>query len=233
MEIFVARDGRQTGPFSAERVREMIKGREIEPDDLVWYEPMVDWQPAHRVFDFSAESPTPPPPASPAAFAPSHHYDLASEKVKSPIPADRFSRLIAAVIDSTVLAIALVPAFLLAGAGAGLESNGLIAAGVLAALAAVLGLLVYQTRLLLDKGMTIGKRMISVRVVAEDGTPLGFGRIIGLRIMVPAFVGSVPLVGPIFSLLDALFIFREDRRCIHDHLAGTSVVCVETPTPTT
>ncbi len=117
--------------------------------------------------------------------------------------------------------------------GAGLENNGLIAAGVLAGLAAILGLLVYQTKLLLNKGMTIGKRMISVRIVANDGDSLGFGRVIGLRIMVPAFIGSVPLLGPIFSLLDALFIFREDRRCIHDHLAGTSVVSVDTSAPST
>jgi uncharacterized RDD family membrane protein YckC len=70
--------------------------------------------------------------------------------------------------------------------------------------------------------------MISVRIVSSDGDAPGFGRIIGLRIMVPAFIGSVPLLGPIFSLLDALFIFREDKKCIHDHLAGTNVVSVET-----
>jgi hypothetical protein len=28
----------------------------------------------------------------------------------------------------------------------------------------------------------------------------------------------------LFHLVDALYIFREDQRCLHDHIAGTRVV---------
>lgn len=29
---------------------------------------------------------------------------------------------------------------------------------------------------------------------------------------------------PFYALVDILFIFREDRRCLHDRIAGTQVV---------
>jgi hypothetical protein len=34
----------------------------------------------------------------------------------------------------------------------------------------------------------------------------------------------VPYLGAIFHMVDCLTIFREDRRCLHDHIAGTRVV---------
>ena len=41
-----------------------------------------------------------------------------------------------------------------------------------------------------------------------------------LRAWVTFFLGIVPL----FGIVDVLFIFREDRRCIHDMIAGTRVI---------
>ena len=41
-----------------------------------------------------------------------------------------------------------------------------------------------------------------------------------------AVIAQIPFAGGIFSLIDCLFIFREDRRCIHDLIAGTKVVDV-------
>ena len=37
-------------------------------------------------------------------------------------------------------------------------------------------------------------------------------------------ITAIPVAGGIFALADLLFIFREDRRCLHDHIAGTRVV---------
>jgi hypothetical protein len=36
-------------------------------------------------------------------------------------------------------------------------------------------------------------------------------------------VGSIPVLGMFASLVDVLFIFRDDRRCVHDLIAGTQV----------
>ena len=39
----------------------------------------------------------------------------------------------------------------------------------------------------------------------------------------------IPVLGPLFSLVNVCFIFREDRRCIHDLIAGTQVVNGQPP----
>ena len=57
-----------------------------------------------------------------------------------------------------------------------------------------------------------------------------FGKLIGLRYL-PLMVVSVipiPLI-QIAGLIDALFIFRADRRCVHDLMAGTRVIVARTP----
>jgi hypothetical protein len=45
-----------------------------------------------------------------------------------------------------------------------------------------------------------------------------------LRGFIPGLIGAIPYIGPLFSLVNVLFIFREDYRCVHDHIAGTIVV---------
>jgi uncharacterized RDD family membrane protein YckC len=37
-------------------------------------------------------------------------------------------------------------------------------------------------------------------------------------------VGVLPFVGPLLSIVNVLLIFRDDRRCGHDLIAGTRVV---------
>jgi len=49
-----------------------------------------------------------------------------------------------------------------------------------------------------------------------------------LRVVLNGLLGFITLylLGgiPLYSVVDALFIFRNDRRCIHDLVAGTVVV---------
>ena len=48
--------------------------------------------------------------------------------------------------------------------------------------------------------------------------------IILLRHVVVMLITHIPVVGVLIWLADILFIFRCDKRCLHDHLAGTRVV---------
>jgi uncharacterized RDD family membrane protein YckC len=72
-------------------------------------------------------------------------------------------------------------------------------------------------------GQTLGKRVCRIRVDYQGGPP-GFIRGIIFRTGLPALVGIVPVIGALFWLLDALFIFNRDGRCIHDWIAGTNVL---------
>ena len=104
---------------------------------------------------------------------------------------------------------------------------------LLAALAGlyVLGLAIYQIVQLSTRGQTIGKKAMKVRIVKLDGSQPGFVHAVLLRAVVNALPSMIPLVGGVYGLVDILFIFRADRRCIHDLIASTRVVMAEAPSP--
>lgn len=82
--------------------------------------------------------------------------------------------------------------------------------------------LVVNAILLGMRKQSVGKLIVGIEIVRSDGSPAGFWRLVGLR----GFLGLVPWVvfWPLAMLGDAPFIFRRDRRCIHDLVAGTVVV---------
>lgn len=79
-------------------------------------------------------------------------------------------------------------------------------------------------------GQTVGKRFLDIRISDHrtGGVP-PFLRIL-VRLFVPWVAGLLGAIGGLFNLADILFIFRSDRRCIHDLIAGTRVV-VGPPAP--
>jgi len=79
--------------------------------------------------------------------------------------------------------------------------------------------------LLVKNGQTIGKKIVGIRIARpDDGRKASFGRIFGLRIMIPTIIIYIPIVGFIFALANILFIFGESRQCLHDKIADTVVV---------
>ena len=85
--------------------------------------------------------------------------------------------------------------------------------------------LVVNGYLLATRGQTVGKLAAGTRIVSiTDNKILPFHKIILLRYLPLWVVAYVPLIGPIIGLINPLFIFREDRRCLHDHIAGTRVI---------
>ena len=120
--------------------------------------------------------------------------------------AGRGSRLIASIIDGVIFV-----ALLLIG-GWIHPSLGLIAFVVF---------IIVQVVLLTKDGQTVGKKALNVRIVKMDTNENGgFVPNVLLRLVLNGLIGIIPLYG----LVDVLFIFREDRRCIHDMIAGTQVV---------
>lgn len=139
--------------------------------------------------------------------------------------AERGDRFMANLVDQVIIFLPWFGAIFLEL----MLSSGNIEQGVNSGPLSVLGLLttlglaVYQLVLVSRSGQTIGKRMRNIRVVRTDGGPVSLGRILLLRNIVPGFIGS--LCG-IFSLVDALLIFGEERRCVHDMIADTKVIKV-------
>lgn len=142
--------------------------------------------------------------------------------------ASRWLRLGGAIIDGLILMVLILPVYFILFWGA-------IAAGqepgVLASLGfAVFGFIVFvavQGYFLNQTGQTIAKKLLKMKIVDENGNKPEFVKLIGLRYAVVQFAQLVPFLGAIYGLVDALFIFRDDRRRISDLLAGTRVVMAE------
>ncbi|WP_141619451.1 RDD family protein [Myxococcus sp. AB036A] len=131
--------------------------------------------------------------------------------------ATRRARLAASLVDGA--ALLLPPLFLGVLRCLALPGEPAMKAPVVY-VPALLALLV-QASLIRGTGASLGKRLLGIRVVRSDGRPAGVWRIALLRNALPIALCSYC---GWFGLVDALFIVGEDRRCLHDWVAGTRVV---------
>ena len=76
-------------------------------------------------------------------------------------------------------------------------------------------------------GQTLGKKLLKIAIVSFDNDRiLPISRLIVLRYLPIWVVSLIPILANIIPVIDALFIFRQDKRCIHDLIAGTKVIDV-------
>ncbi|MCW8193248.1 RDD family protein [Proteobacteria bacterium 005FR1] len=144
--------------------------------------------------------------------------------------ASRWARLGAALIDGFLVAIIALPIIMALGlfetamaaaqTGEGMSMQYTIISGVLS-MAAFLFLNGY---LLAKSGQTVGKKLVSIRIADMDGDKVPFSKLVGLRYIPYWGFSYIPIVGGLLGLINVLFIFRSDKRCIHDLIAGTQVI---------
>lgn len=84
--------------------------------------------------------------------------------------------------------------------------------------------LIIQGYFLYKRGQTIGKALVNTRIVDLKGNIPNFGKLLLLRYFVFGLIAQIPFIGGLCGLADVLFIFGEERRCLHDYLAGTVVI---------
>jgi len=143
--------------------------------------------------------------------------------------ASRGSRLLAAIIDGGLSAAVFLPlVFALGIVEVGrertLEDHILGTLVGLAVFVAMNGWFWYT------RAQSIGKIALRIRIVMRDGTRASGHTILFRRVLPVWLVQQVPFVGPVFSgLVDPLFIFRSNRACLHDDVAGTKVVRATAP----
>jgi uncharacterized RDD family membrane protein YckC len=156
---------------------------------------------------------TTPPSPSPTEGA---HSILQSQL------ADRGTRLGAAMLDFFIFIASLIPGIIVISAS---DTDGGEGFGWALIAIAWLGLFVVQTVMLVKHGQSLGKRALKIRIVrvSDESTP-GFVKVVLLRMWVPSFIAGIPYAGAIIWIVDGLFIFRDDRRCLHDLIAGTKVI---------
>ncbi|MEG3765466.1 RDD family protein [Alteromonas sp. 14N.309.X.WAT.G.H12] len=135
--------------------------------------------------------------------------------------ASRGERFAAAIIDTVVSILATIPFIFIVGAEEFAEPGlGLIALSFAYGLTS---LLVVNGYLLFHYGQTVGKRFLNIRIEDMSGRQASLGTIIMKRYIPVSLAMYIPVIGGIVSLVDVCFIFRQDRRCVHDHIANTRV----------
>lgn len=221
MFTIIGGDGKEYGPASIEQIRAWLAGGRANLETRARRSGDDTWKPLSSFPEFGgAEDATTPPVMV-------TEVDLGS----------RWVRLGAAILDQVILGFCLIPSIPIFGLDFVVDLlnnpegpiDPIEPARALLGLATILALvgayMIVQIWWLTTRGQTIAKRMLGLRIVrVTDGGNPGFVNAFLLRSLVPALIGGIPLVGGIFTLTDVLFIFRSDRRCVHDFMAGTRVV---------
>lgn len=140
--------------------------------------------------------------------------------------ATRVDRLIGAIVDAIVQMIATIPVFMYFGMEA-FQEPSLTLIGV-SFVYGLLATLLIQGYLMHTRGQTIGKYLINMRIENLDGSQASFLTIFVYRLLPMSVVGNIPMVGQaIAGLVNPLFIFGKEKRCLHDYIASTKVCYVD------
>lgn len=140
--------------------------------------------------------------------------------------ASRWARLGASIIDSIIMMFVVVPVMYFTGGFDGMMEGRepgfvyMFGIGILSLVA----YLVINYRFLVINGQTIGKKVLEIKIVDLNGNLPVFQPQLLIRYAVYLLPGQIPFVGQLFSLINVLFIFSAEKRCIHDLVAKTKVV---------
>lgn len=151
--------------------------------------------------------------------------DVAAPRVTQ-VPAERSTRLGAAIVDGLLFSVMVYgPMILGAVLGAMVATSG--DDGGMAALLSLgltfVGFAIWTwmtLKQMRDTGQSLAKKYFNIKVVNGDGSPASLGKLIWKRNVITWVLSIIPLYG----LVEVLFIFGEDRKCLHDKIADTIVV---------
>ena len=139
--------------------------------------------------------------------------------------ADPGKRLLGVLADGLASLVLVGPGVILVLAAGDHNDSPLLPIGIILAALGAITMLILQLYLLINRSQSIGKYLVKTQIFDyETRTPAGFVKTFVLRGIVNNLIGAIPCIGPIYGLVDPLFVFSEEHRCLHDRIAGTYVV---------
>lgn len=148
------------------------------------------------------------------------------ESATNLVLASRWARLGGAIVDSLIMLPIAFGILLALGAGSGLfrgEGMGL-GVQILGGLLTAAAFIAINYHFWEKNGQSIGKLAVGTKIVRTNGERCPASRIITHRVLPITIAQQVPIVGTIIGLVDALLIFRANKKCLHDDIADTIVV---------
>ncbi len=241
MNILVAKNGSQLGPFSEADIRTKLASGEFAPTDFAWKEGMASWSPLSQMFTDApapGASPSATADSAPATYAPQPYNApqqgqySAPQTYNSPYPAAYqpgmtpfgapgvaggyagfWLRAGAIVIDIIGLFIInfIVSFLLIAVLG---QRTG---AGLANLVNLVTNWLYFAYMESSASQATLGKMVVGVKVTDLNGNRIGFGKATG------RYFGKI-VSGFILAIGFIMAGFTERKQALHDMMAGTLVV---------
>jgi uncharacterized RDD family membrane protein YckC len=151
--------------------------------------------------------------------------DLAKESDGNVVLASRWQRLGASMLDGLIMMVACFPIMYFTGGFVGIEDGVQPTLGYSLFIAAlgIVAFIIINYKLLTTKGQTVGKYAIGTKIVDLNGSLPSTNQLV-TRYAVFFLPGQVPVIGPLLSTINILFIFGKEKRCVHDYAADTRVV---------
>ena len=144
--------------------------------------------------------------------------------------AGRGARLGAAIIDLLIQVAVFLPVAYIGGyftvvmAAAKTGAEPSLATTATWTLVSLVLFAIIQFFPLQASGQTWGKKILKIKIVDLQDRKPDMTKLLGLRYLLVYVISSIPFIGGLLYLINVLMIFRNDRRCGHDLLAGTRVV---------
>lgn len=152
--------------------------------------------------------------------------ELLESTDKNNTNASRWKRLGASLIDGLTIMVVTVPVMFFTGGFDGI-SEGASPPIIYSLLIGALGIVIFfsiNTNLLIKSGQTLGKKALGIKIVDLNGETPTFKKHLIKRYTAYFLPGQIPAVGQFISIVNILFIFGKQKRCVHDYIAGTKVV---------
>jgi uncharacterized RDD family membrane protein YckC len=236
VNLYIARDGKQYGPYSEEQVQSMLAAGQVMPQDLAWREGLESWVPLSQLLPAAASPMAPATPApgqnpyaSPSLYNPQQPYQAPQTVYQPGMPYSAQSREYASFLLR--FGAVIIDTLILGVVGYGLQFAVMGSLGspatptpedlsklLLVQLAAiVINWLYFALMESSASQATLGKMACGIVVTDLNGGRIGFGRATG-RYFAKILSGCLLLIGYLMML------WSPQKQCLHDQLAGTLVV---------
>ncbi|EKU38033.1 MULTISPECIES: RDD family protein [Acinetobacter] len=250
MQIYLARNNQQAGPYTLEQVNQMLASQQILLTDLAWHEGMTEWKALGELTQGKLVYQPIGYSASVINTNSSTNETIRQIRVEPKIHelASIPSRALAKIIDLLLwLPIAAIPSFFfnesqykqlfelqkqmqsaeVASTKAAELQHQLFTLIPIEAwhsmLVYVVIMLAIQAFLLTKYGQSIGKKIVGIKIVdAESNGKVNLTRIFLLRSIV--FIILNLLFMPVSTIIDYAFALGQKRQALHDKIARTKVI---------
>jgi len=234
MQIYIARNGQQTGPFPLEEINRQLATGALSLSDQAWYDGAPGWLPLSKVPGVTtAATPAfaaPAPSVTPAAASPVYSAAAPSPGLISPY-GGFWMRLLAAIVDVIIVSIVAWPVQIVLGllfGGSAVSADGktINASGFgLACVNIFLQFAIYflYETMFTSSSMqaTLGKKICGMKVTDLGGMRISFASA-AARSVVKWFSYAFACIP---AAVSAFMVGLGDRKqALHDLAANTYVI---------